>query len=738
MFDVFYIGKKPNQFAHEREVKSIAEAQELSRTRYFWIIHYLCDYSDFDFLWEPKPWEAHQRHVYASQWNKDSGTCLYPKAGYTDTQYHAGMIATRKLCFDNWDQTDIEEFDYSWHPDPTEPPFVYCFGTQWQKTGGPTYTVPGAVSVKYVAENRVSKTKIDDNWNDTSFKDFDYTWHPDETEDPYIYQFGTQWQKTGGPTYTVPGATVIKYVKAPRAVRTAQDDCWVLPHTEFGEFDFTWHPDATEEPMNYQFGTQWQKTGGPLYKVPGATQTKYVEQVKAENIAISREVYFIDHGNPEADETIKQLEAKGCAIKKRTRFIASYKGTLQRILSREEQEYVWICSSVCDYSDFDFSWHPEQWQGTMLHVFASNEQKFGDTFLVNVPSFNDRINKIELLEWYNTIHFVDDISVKRWPIENVKYDTDTLVDVVWEHEFTSPLAYFYKDTIPKLVPTVNLWREKTKAVISLKTDNSAAIIPRDAKNYLKTQVYDYPFIDKTYRGQIQSQTQDIVYISYDEPELEKNYEKLLSRFPNVKRVHGVKGMEQALIAAANESSTPWYFAVFAKTELEETFKFDFVPDYFQTPKHYIFNCRNRVNGLEYGHMGVILYNCNMVKNGPGYYNNNNAMSLDYTISFPTESIPLLSCHGNFDTSPYHTWRTSFREVAKLSYFESVEPTMDNQYRLKIWTTRAAGPYAQWALDGANDGIEFFNESGGDLSYMKQSFSWDWLRDRFVTKYGKIE
>jgi hypothetical protein len=34
MFDIFYSGKKPGLFAHEREADSIEHAQSLSRTRF--------------------------------------------------------------------------------------------------------------------------------------------------------------------------------------------------------------------------------------------------------------------------------------------------------------------------------------------------------------------------------------------------------------------------------------------------------------------------------------------------------------------------------------------------------------------------------------------------------------------------------------------------------------------------------------------------------------------------------
>ena len=95
MFDVFYIGVKPGIFPHEKSVGSVEEACAESRTRYFWIVNYLCDYTGFDFLWEPSPWESHQRHAWASQWQKDSGTYLVPKSRYSDTNYHHQQIRMR-------------------------------------------------------------------------------------------------------------------------------------------------------------------------------------------------------------------------------------------------------------------------------------------------------------------------------------------------------------------------------------------------------------------------------------------------------------------------------------------------------------------------------------------------------------------------------------------------------------------------------------------------------------------
>jgi hypothetical protein len=81
MFDIFYLGPKPDLFSHEQAVNSIEQAQELSRTRYCWIVNYLTDYSNHDFLWEPVPWEAHQTHIWPSQHQANGGTYLVPKHG---------------------------------------------------------------------------------------------------------------------------------------------------------------------------------------------------------------------------------------------------------------------------------------------------------------------------------------------------------------------------------------------------------------------------------------------------------------------------------------------------------------------------------------------------------------------------------------------------------------------------------------------------------------------------------
>ena len=64
---------------------------------------------------------------------------------------------------------------------------------------------------------------------------------------------------------------------------------------------------------------------------------------------------------------------------------------------------------------------------------------------------------------------------------------------------------------------------------------------------------------------------DIVYLSYDEPNAEKNYADLLSKVPWAKRVHGVEGSDAAHKACANLSETDRFITVDADNIIHPNF-----------------------------------------------------------------------------------------------------------------------------------------------------------------------
>jgi len=594
MFDVFYSGIKPNRFAHEQQADTIDHARGLSSTRYFWWINYLTDYQDFDFLYEPVPWESHQRQAWPSQWQKDAGTYLVPKSGYTDTNYRKDSILTRLPDLYSWkvpDNFDTSSFDWSWHPDPTEPGYIY------------------------------------------------------------------------------------------------------------------------------QFGTQHQRTGGPQYIVPGATDLKFCDQVKGSVKSGATPIVEINHMDGHAGQV--------AGVVATVRYFDNYKDILTRIANTSEHEYIWIISSCCDYTTFDFSWHPELWQNTMLHVFASSGEKFGDTFYMHVPSFRKRIGQFELLDWYD-VNFVGP-GVPRRPVPVIKHNLDTHVEAIKTIDWPGPLAVFSTDSQVGEIPTVPLWREKTKTIVPLSAGASQVVVPKTAVPYIKRQAYDYPYIDRTQRHMYSDPLLDIVFIDNGEPNAEENYLHLRSTAeqfsnPNIHRSSGVNGRVAAYRAAAELSTTPWFFAVFAKLRIDSNFDWSWQPDRLQEPKHYIFHARNPVNGLVYGHQAMIAYNKQLVLANAG-------QGLDFTLDSAHEVVPILSGTAEYAHTPWMAWRTAFRECIKLKGNTDVE----SQYRLNRWCANGEGANAQWSSMGAQDALEYYDAVAGDFAELKKSYDWAWLASYALLK-----
>ena len=747
--------------------------------------------SKFDYSWEPNPFDPPMMYVFGNQWNSAvlEPTVVY-NAGGNEIKYVDDIIATVAQDVSAWELLDdIESFDYSWRPNPTDPPYIYVFGNQWltpEQRPALRYCIPDATDIKYMdhprAQRRGDHTRFvqhypasfnwswepepgsppynyvfgnqyysaevmptieyrmsgaterkymdipaqllphhSNHWHTLVDCEWDYTWRPEPGSPPYIYVFGNQWwsaEKMPTLEYHMVGATERKYMEGPLATLPIDMSNWSIPkHIDLTDMDFSWCPDPGEPPYIYQFATQHQKTGGPQYRMPGATEFKYVDMMRAEVKKEAAPIFEIDH----LDGAAGQIPD----VVKKVRYFDNYRDTLIRLAKSlvGEYEHVWVCSSICDYTDFDFSWHPETWQSTMLHVFASDKEKFGDTFYMHVPTFAERAEKKALLEWYS-VNYVPRKSVPRRPMPVIQHTQDSHVDAVKNTTWPGPLATFTTtDYVPDNMITVPLWRKETKTIVPLSAGASSVVVPRVAVGDVRTQLYDYAYIDKT-RRMLKDQPLDIVFISNGEPYAEFNYEHLKWAVQmeglDCNHIHhskGVNGRVAAYQAAARLSTTPWFFAVFAKLEVDHRFDWYWQPDRMQQPKHYIFHAHNPVNGLVYGHQAMIAYNKKMTLENIGE-------GLDFTMDQPHEVVPIISGTANYTESPWMAWRTAFREVLKLKHSL---PDVENEYRLNMWLSDAGEvKNAEWSRFGAEDAVEYYDEVGGDFTALKKSYEWDWL------------
>ena len=572
--------------------------------------------------------------------------------------------------------------------------------------------------------------------NDYTGFDFDFV--PPPWEENHVHVFPSQWQRNGGVYLAHKDTACLKqwnFHKGPEVRRLVDKSKWIIPSDiDDTDFDYSWHPDEIELDYEYHFPTEWQGEGGPIYRGTAGVKYQCSQSVRTG----TTQIFYMDFLNKESHTQLSELQQKYPDIKS-TRYVDSHLNVFKRIVNLATTEFVWITSSFCDYTDFDFTWHPAAAQREMIHVFPtysiygpSSNQERGDTFYVHVPSLRNQLYELEILDWFNVINYCTDQYVPIWPVPIIQYSEDSIVPAVQENSFQFPYAIFKPKHFPSQIGFVPpcIWHYKDRVVESLNASGSVAIVPREARADVKTQIYDYPYVLR-YKGKFTEQLLDIVYISNNEPDSERWYNHLETvieaQIPHgttkIKRVKNVNGRIAAYHAAAKESTTPWFFAVFAKLEVVGSFDWQWQPDYWQEPKHYIFNSRNCLNGLEYGHMGVIAYNKKLVLDTV-------ESGLDFTLSQPHQVVPELSAVAYFNADPWMTWRTAFREVIKLKHFMTTQPTVETEYRLNTWLTVADGDNSKWCLRGAADAVDYYNEVNGNYEKLMLSFDWPWLKARF--------
>ena len=387
--------------------------------------------------------------------------------------------------------------------------------------------------------------------------------------------------------------------------------------------------------------------------------------------------------------------------------------------------YFWALSSCCDYNNFDFLWEPSPWQSHQVHCWPSGDQQFGDTFLIPTAYWNQQQESLTRLEQYQDVNF-EHAPVTRLPWQTISYNSDNLVDAISSAECHTPYVLFENENNPAPVQ-LNPWLWRERPVVGLTDNQATSLIPRDAHSSIREQIYDYKYLEKKKLNP--GQLLDIVFIDNGEINADDNYQylKWAAERANTIKIHrssGVTGRVAAYRAAAELSTTPWFFAVFAKLEVSSSFDWSWQPDYWQQPKHYIFHAYNPVNGLEYGHQAMIAYNQKLVLE-------NTASGLDFTLDQAHEVVPIVSGIANYHYSKWVAWRTAFRECIKLKHSL---PNVENKYRLTRWLTALNNvKNSEYSVWGAEDAVEYYDAVGGDFAELKKSYDWEWLASYALIK-----
>lgn len=241
--------------------------------------------------------------------------------------------------------------------------------------------------------------------------------------------------------------------------------------------------------------------------------------------------------------------------------------------------------------------------------------------------------------------------------------------------------------------------------------------------------------------------QDIIFLSYDEPNAEKHYADLLSKIPWAKRVHGVKGSDAAHKACAALSETEYFVTVDADNIVDPRFLEVEInlADLGLTSENVFSWCgRVDVNGLMYGNGGLKLWTRKFV-NEMRTHENSDPTDSKGKVEFCFDDR-YYQFNDSYSTSftnatPFQAWRAGFREGVKMSLDQGVKVSdvkkvwWQNYHRLLIWCNIGGDvPNGNWSIYGAREGAYLINCTDWDYSQVRD---FEWLTNQWEEKYSKI-
>jgi hypothetical protein len=220
---------------------------------------------------------------------------------------------------------------------------------------------------------------------------------------------------------------------------------------------------------------------------------------------------------------------------------------------------------------------------------------------------------------------------------------------------------------------------------------------------------------------------DIVFISYQEPNADENWELLKKRFPTAKRVHGIKGIHQAHIESAKKCFTKMFWIVDADAVIMDDFNFDYeIPDH-QLDHVHVWTALNPINNLKYGYGGVKLFPRKLTLEV-----DTNSTDMTTSISDKFKAMPAIANITAFNTDPFSTWKSAFRECVKLSSkIIQGQQNKETEIRLTQWCTEGKDKsFGKYCIAGALAGKEYGEKYKGDSSALKLINDFEWLERQF--------
>jgi hypothetical protein len=383
--------------------------------------------------------------------------------------------------------------------------------------------------------------------------------------------------------------------------------------------------------------------------------------------------------------------------------------------------------------NFKFDYDPDQWSNNYIHVFKNDNLYNGillcpKKIVVSKKEIEHRffVNKKEIDIVASTPKPYDIFEIDSYD-EYLSALENSTTELFWMIPNYVMLSKQFKFDI---YFSHNQYYERSINHVYLNGKYYDGIVLCSKRSKFSKKEFNYRFISHKKEWPVvisKPKPYDVVFISYQEPNADENYQKLLSKCSAAKRIHGIKGIHQAHIAAAELCNTDMFWIVDGDAILLEDFNFDYQVARWDQETVYTWRSRNPINGLVYGYGGVKLFPRQMTINM-----DISKTDITTSISNKFKSIDLISNVTAFNTDSFNTWKSAFRECVKLSSrIIDRQNDIETQERLDVWCNVGIDKlFGKYAILGANQGREFGLKYKNNVEQLKLINDFEWLKKQF--------
>lgn len=401
---------------------------------------------------------------------------------------------------------------------------------------------------------------------------------------------------------------------------------------------------------------------------------------------------------------------------------------------------IWDDLKICD--NFNFEIHIPEWDKQYVHVFKNLN---GDIGVCLIPKSKEISKKENDYRFFINSKHIDIVASYTGLYD--KFIISSYED--YENAYVTSRTEMFWCIYNEIVITDNsifeLYFDPRNKVYDYDRDINHVFLNQDIddKKYnglmlmsknkkVPKREIDFRFlVEKKEHDKLVSKLKpyDIVFISYNESNADKNYQRLLDKNLENKiyRIHGIKGIHQAHIEAAKIVTTPMFWVVDGDAVITNDFSFShLVPRHDRHVVH-VWHSKNPINGLEYGYGGVKL-----LPKKQTLEMDINSSDMTSSISTSFKVMPGVSNVTEFNVDPFSTWRSAFRECVKLSSKIILgQVDEETESRLDAWCNiDSTAAFANYAKQGAQLGKEYGQNNAGNIPALNMINNFEWLKHQF--------